>query len=114
MSNFYAGAFHGAEGPAKNFFRPAIGPAQASPGVQSATIADAPPFLGGFARTIFPEGQDEASGYRGTLTQLNNIATNFFETLRIPLVGGREFTDSDRATTKPVVIANEAMATHFW
>ncbi len=115
MFNFDLGALHYDEGRGQQFFRAAIERAKASPGVESATIADAPPLAGGgFARTVFPEGQDETSGYRGTLTQLNNIAPNFFETLRIPLVGGREFTDSDRATTKPVVIASEAMAKHFW
>ncbi|HXN51215.1 MAG TPA: ABC transporter permease [Candidatus Acidoferrum sp.] len=114
MFNFDLGALHYDEGRGQQFFRATIERAKASPGVESATIADAPPLIGGFARTIFPEGQDETSGYRGTLTQLNDIAPNFFDTLRIPLVGGREFTDSDRATTKPVAIANEAMAKHFW
>jgi len=72
------------------------------------------PLGGGFLRTIFPEGQDEASGYRGTLTQLDDVAPNYFQTLRIPLLSGREFTDGDRANTKKVVIASEAMAKHFW
>jgi predicted permease len=66
------------------------------------------------ARTVFPEGQDEASGYRGTLTQLNDIAPNFFKTLRIPLVSGREFTDADRKDTAQVAIVSEAMAKQFW
>src|SRR5713226_9651046 len=114
MFNFDLGALHYDEGHGQQFFRAAIERAQASPGVQSATIADAPPLIPAFSRTIFPEGQDEASGYRGTLTQVNDIASTFFETLRIPLIAGREFTDSDRATTKPVAIANEAMAKHFW
>jgi putative ABC transport system permease protein len=114
MFNFDLGALHYDEGRGQQFFRAAIERAQATPGVESATIADAPPLIGGLARTIFPEGQDEASGYRGTLTQLNAIAPNFFETVRIPLVAGREFTDSDRATTRPVAIADEAMAKHFW
>jgi predicted permease len=116
MFNFDLGALHYDEGRGQQFFRSAIERAKASPGVEAATIADAPPLVGagGFLRTIFPEGQDEATGYRGTLTQLNNIAPNFFETLRIPLISGRQFTDSDRGTTKPVVIANEAMAKHFW
>ena len=63
---------------------------------------------------MFPEGQDESSGYRGTLTQLNDIRPNFFKTLRIPLVSGREFTDADRKDTTLVVIASEAMAKQFW
>jgi putative ABC transport system permease protein len=65
-------------------------------------------------RTIFPEGQDEASGYRGTLTTIDDISPTYFETLRIPLVSGREFNDNDRPNTNPVAIANEAMAKHFW
>jgi putative ABC transport system permease protein len=114
MFNFELGALHYEEGRGQQFFRAAIERAQATPGVESVTIADAPPFIGGFARTVFPEGQDEASGYRGTLTQLNDIAPSYFQTLRIPLISGREFTDSDRATTHPVAIASEAMAKHFW
>ena len=69
---------------------------------------------GGFARTVFPEGQSETTGYRGTLTQLDDVMPNYFKTLRIPLVSGREFTDTDRKDTTPVVIVNEAMAKHFW
>jgi putative ABC transport system permease protein len=114
MFSFDLGALHYDEGRGQQFFRAAIERAQATPGVESATIADAPPLVGGFARTIFPEGQDEASGYRGTLTQLNDIAPSYFQTLRIPLMSGREFTDSDRATTHAVAIASEAMAKHFW
>jgi predicted permease len=114
MFNFDLGALHYDEGRGRQFFRAAIERAKASPGVESATIADAPPLIPAFSRTIFPEGQDEASGYRGTLTQVNDIAPTFFETLRIPIIAGREFNDSDRAGTKQVVIANEAMAMHFW
>jgi predicted permease len=114
MFNFDLGALHYDEGRGQQFFRAAIERAKSAPGVESATIADAPPLIPAFLRTIFPEGQDEASGYRGTLTTVNDIAPNFLETLRIPVVGGREFTDSDRDTTKLVAIANEAMAKHFW
>jgi predicted permease len=114
MFAFDLGALHYDEGHGQQFFRTAIERAKASPGVESATIADAPPLIPAFSRTIFPEGQDEASGFRGTLTQVNDVAPTFFETLRIPLVAGREFNDSDRAGTRQVVIANEAMAKHFW
>lgn len=111
---FDLGALHYDEGRGQQFFRAAIERAEASPGVASATVASNFPLGGGLGRTVFPEGQDEASGYRGTLTQLNDIAPNFFKTLRIPLVSGREFTDSDRKDTTPVAIIDEAMARHFW
>jgi putative ABC transport system permease protein len=114
MLNFDLGAMHYDEGHGQQFFRAALERVNSSPGVESATITDAPPLIGGFARTIFPEVQDEASGYRGTLTAVNDITPNFFATLRIPIVSGRAFTDSDRSTTAPVAIANQAMANHFW
>jgi predicted permease len=111
---FDLGALHYHEGRAQQFFRAAIERAEASPGVRSATIASNLPLGGGFARTVFPEGESETSGYRGTLTQLDDIAPNFFEALRIPLIRGRVFTDSDRQNTTQVAIANQAMAKQFW
>ena len=111
---FDLGALHYDEGRGQQYFRAAIDRAAAVPGVASATIASNFPLGGGLGRTVFPEGQDEASGYRGTLTQLNDVAPNYFQTLRIPFVGGREFTDSDRKDTHPVAIINEAMARQFW
>jgi putative ABC transport system permease protein len=111
---FDLGALHYEEGRAQQYFRAAMDRARSVPGVDSATIASNFPLGGGLGRTVFPEGQDEASGYRGTLTQLDDVAPNFFQTLRIPLVGGREFTDADRKETRPVAIINEAMANQFW
>jgi hypothetical protein len=111
---FDLGALHYDEGHAQQYFRAAIERGQAAPGVESVTIASNFPLGGGLARTVFPEGQDEGSGYRGTLTQLDDITPNFFETLRIPFVSGREFTDADRKDTKLVAIINEAMAKQFW
>src|SRR5256885_1268559 len=114
VMGFDLGALHYDEGRGQQFFRAVIERAKTSPGVEAATVASNFPLGGGFLRTIFPEGQDEASGYRGTLTQLDDVAPNYFQTLRIPLLSGREFTDGDRANTKKVVIASEAMAKHFW
>ncbi len=111
---FDLGALHYDEDHGQQYFRAAIERAEASPGVAAATIASNFPLGGGFARTVFPEGEDEASGYRGTLTQLNDIAPGFFKTLRIPLVTGREFTDADRKDTVKVAIVSEAMAKQFW
>src|SRR5882757_4002275 len=111
---FDLGALHYEEGRAQQYFRAAIDRAKASLGVESATIASNFPLGGGLARTVFPEGQDEASGYRGTLTQLDDIAPNFFEALHIPLLSGREFTDADRKGGKQVAIISEAMGKQFW
>jgi predicted permease len=82
--------------------------------VQAAAIASNLPLGGGLGRTVFPEGKDETSGYRGTMTQLNDVSPGFFDTLRIPLKRGRSFTDLDKSQTTPVAVISEAMARHFW
>ncbi|HET8921929.1 MAG TPA: FtsX-like permease family protein [Candidatus Acidoferrum sp.] len=114
MMAFDLGAMHYDEGRAQEFFRAAVERASAAPGVKSATIASNFPLGGGFARTVFPEGEDEGTGYRGTLTQLDDVTPGYFEALGIPLVKGRIFDDSDRKNTTPVVVINEAMAKQFW
>jgi predicted permease len=108
------GALHYDEAHGQQFYRDAIQRMTTSPMVQAAAVASNLPLGGGLGRTVFPEGKDETSGYRGTLTQLNDISPGFFDTLRIPLKQGRSFTDLDKNQTTPVAVINEAMAHHFW
>jgi putative ABC transport system permease protein len=112
--NFDLGSQHYDQDHGEQFFRDAIERAGSVPGVQSAAVASNSPLIGRIARTIFLEGQDENSGQRGTLTTLNSITPGFFQTLGIPLVRGRAFTDLDRRDAVPVAIVNAAMARHFW
>jgi predicted permease len=108
------GALHYSEGQAQQFYRSVVEHANSAPGVQAATVAENLPMGGGFSRTVFPEGQDEASGYRGTLTLTDSIEPNYFDTLRIPILEGRAFTDNDRKDTQLVAVVSQAMAKHFW
>jgi putative ABC transport system permease protein len=48
------------------------------------------------------------------LTTVNDITPDYFDTLRIPLVRGRIFTDNDRKDTAVVAIASEAMVKKYW
>ncbi len=85
------------------------------PGVQGATLAGSVPlFNGGFARTVFLEGQDTTDRRAGKLVQINVIGRTYLETLGIPLMRGRAFLDADRPNTPAVVIVNETMAKRFW
>jgi predicted permease len=114
MMAFDLGATRYQEGPAQQFFRAAVERAKTTPGVQAATIASNFPLGGGLERTVFPEGQDETTGYRGTLTELDDVTPSYFETLRIPLLHGRVFDDNDRQLTVSVAVVNEAAVKQFW
>jgi predicted permease len=112
--NFDLGALHYEEGRGQQFYRAAVERVKNSPGVAAVSVASNPPIGGGFARTVFPEGRDEASGYRGTLTVVNDVTPSHFETVRIPVLSGRAFNDGDRKETAAVAIVSEAMAKQYW
>jgi predicted permease len=82
------------------------------PGVSAATLATSGPLQGnGIARSIFLEGGDENDR---TLVPVNTVGPRYFETLGIPIVKGRGFTDDDRAGGNKVVVVNETMAKKMW
>jgi predicted permease len=83
------------------------------PGVRHAAIAQNPPLAGGFSRSVFPEGADTTTRDR-ILVQVNTVSPGYFETVDIPLVRGRDFTNADTAGTPLVVVINQTMAERFW
>jgi putative ABC transport system permease protein len=42
------------------------------------------------------------------------VAPDYFRTMEIPLLEGRDFTDRDAEESAPVIIINEALAQRFW
>jgi macrolide transport system ATP-binding/permease protein len=83
------------------------------PGVRHAAVAQNPPLAGGISRSVFPEGADTTTRDR-ILVQVNPISPGYFDTVEIPLLRGRDFTNSDIAGAPPVVIVNQTMAERFW
>lgn len=88
--------------------------ARAVPGVAAAAVASTAPLTPPFQRSVFPEGQENVTAGRGVLVFSNIVMPGYFETVRTPLVRGRDFTDADRDGQQPVAIINEAMAKRFW
>jgi predicted permease len=87
----------------------------AVPGVESATLASTVPlFNGGFARTVFLEGQDASDRRSGRLVQISVVGSRYLETVGIPLLRGRTITDQDQPNTPSAVVVNETMAKRFW
>src|SRR2546423_1524163 len=85
------------------------------PGVQSAAVADNLPLtFNGNSMTIGVEGvTDPPPGQRPDVI-FRAIGPGYFNTMAIPIVGGRDFTDQDKADSKDVVVISEKTAQHFW
>jgi predicted permease len=98
----------------QQFFRDAIAQAKSVPGVADATIASNPIVGGGIAGTVFREGEQSDPNNRGTLVAFDSVTPGYFNTLRVPFLAGRDFTDFDRDKSTTVVIVNKAMADILW
>ena len=100
----------------REFQRRALEGVQSLPGIKSVTFATNVPLFGATAigRSVFPEGEEGASTRNGILTQTDNIAPDYFQTLGIPIVRGRQFDSSDREDSPKVAIINQAAARRFW
>jgi predicted permease len=82
--------------------------------VQGATLADTMPPGWVWGGTVELEGSPLRKGESGIAVGSNIVGTEFFQTLRIPLLVGRTFQSTDRRSSAPVVVVNETMARRFW
>ena len=85
------------------------------PGVQATSVASVVPlFAGGFARTVFLEGQDTSDRRAGRLVQISVVGAHYLESVGIPLMRGRALSEADQPNTPMAVVVNETMAKRFW
>jgi predicted permease len=96
------------------FFDRALARVRALPGVASAAMATRLPFdLNHTESTIFlPERQ--APGDRGFSIDETQVSAEYFTTLGVPILRGRNFRSADTPTSPGVVIVNETLARKFW
>jgi predicted permease len=110
--DLFPAGYSGADG--IEFQRQLLAKLEALPGIRSVTLADWVPLgLIGQTATI------RAQGYvpqRNESMDVREAAAgpNYFRTMQIPLLAGRDFTSQDTETTQPVVVVNQALADRYW
>jgi len=99
----------------KAFFRDLIGRVQALPGIVSAGAASELPLEGGNNGPVVIEGQAAPKDiWSSPLVESCTVTPNYFRTMRIPLLSGRDVAETDTPEQPLVAVINETMARRFW
>jgi predicted permease len=108
-------SIYGSDGKQAAFYTAALDQLKGIPGVTDAAIADSLPFTNqGGSGSFQIEGRPTAPGDPGPHAVIRAISSDYFRTLHIPVLRGREFTPEDRATTQKVVIVDETLAKQYF
>lgn len=86
----------------------------AIPGVENAAASCCLPLQGGFGLPFEVVGRPRNAGPAQGGGAISDVSYNYFESLKIPLLRGRSFTEHDSASAPPVVIINETLAKQYW
>jgi predicted permease len=84
----------------------------ALPDVESVAFARGSGLL--WSGTPWHAGIGATPGDSATDAETHSIAPGFFSTLRIPVLGGREFGEPDGKSAPPVAMVSEALARRLW
>ncbi|MEK6323147.1 MAG: ABC transporter permease [Acidobacteriota bacterium] len=103
------------EARAQEFYRQLIARTESLPGVRSASVTSFLPLsLHYLGVHIHLEGQLPARGASVPEAMQGSIGLNYFGTMGIPLIAGRDFTAQDKKDAPSVAIVNETFARYFW
>ena len=88
---------------------------RALPGVESASTVDYLPLQGNPSSVVYIEGQPLPTNmWSSPQVAWCHVMPDYFRTMRIPLLKGRDFTLQDGPKSPQVAIINETMAHLFW
>ena len=96
------------------FYRQVLEQMATIPGVESASLATAVPDSDTFSYHPFTGEGKTWTQDTGHIALAESISANYFRTLHLPLLRGREFTDSDGPKAQRVAIINRSMAERYW
>lgn len=87
---------------------------RALPGVQAAALSSTIPATGDSIWAFVADGYVDPRGPDRTNASPFLVIGDYFRAMRIPLLAGRYFTDSDNAGAELVAIVNREFAQHYW
>lgn len=96
------------------FFTDTVSRIRALPGVQSAAAVSFLPLAGpGIGTSFYRADRPEPAAGEAPTTEVRPVTPDFFKTMRVPLLSGRDFSASDTADSPLVAIVGETLARQF-
>jgi predicted permease len=92
-------------------YRQVVDRMRAVPEIRSVSLGERPPLGGGMFRNVVVDAE---ASERGILVMTNIVGPGYFETVGIPLVEGRDFSERDVKGAPQVAVVNETMARRYW
>jgi predicted permease len=97
------------------FYKHLLERARSLGGVKSAGLAEAVPFLpSGDQNRVIPEGYRLPAGTEAVSVITDAVSEDYFNSLGIPIVEGRDFQTADRADAPRVAIVNQLFASRYY
>src|SRR5213596_946985 len=84
------------------------------PGVQDAAISSNGPLMGGWQTGFWREENPRPQPSDMLNSDLEVVAGDYFQTLKVPLVRGRTFNERDKKDSPRVIIIDQAMAEQYF
>jgi putative ABC transport system permease protein len=95
------------------FFQSVIEKLRGAPGIEAATVADALRFNAG-RLTFSIQGQPVLAAAERPKARCFAVGSDYFRVLRIPLIQGRTFRETDNASAPAVAMTNRVFAKRFF
>jgi predicted permease len=98
----------------KEFYDRALDRVRAIPGVEFAALAERLPFSINYNRNNLFLADRHGPNDKGIVVDVARVSAEYFATLGVPIVQGRNFGTTDTPESPGVAIVNEAMARKYW
>ena len=96
------------------FERDVLNRVRTLPGVRSVALADFSPLSFTLhTRGVLPEGY-VPQPHESMEVDRGDVSPGYLQTLRTPLIAGREFTSADNSNSALVVMVNQALVDRYW
>ena len=100
---------------ARQFQKALLDRVGALPAVQSASLAISVPMgYSSYGSKLKIDGYQTRPGQDAPAANYNAVSPEYFRTMRIPMLEGRTFQDSDGQNSQPVAIVNQNFADLYW